>query len=124
MQVNSTIRTFTALYDFAIYGGSIGEINLKTPIPAKTILISATYVRIINFASAGAAVVSFGITGNNNCLINTANYGAFLANATVGAATDITRVSATGVTMTMTISTASITQGKFLINVIGACQDI
>lgn len=122
-QLNSRLRVFTGIYDFAIDGGAIGTINLKVPLQANSIIQGYSTKVLTAMTSGGAATVAFGVTSvaTNSIIAATAYNAVNYAINVVGAGTPLPTAAAvpsTGGSLTMTIAVAALTAGKVVINLV------
>lgn len=124
MKINSTIRSFSALYDFNVNGGAIGTINLGIFFKPNTKFQSWNFYIISNLASDSNSLFSFGLTGISATVMFEPNtYDGYEMGESVYAY-NVVSVPSTGSQLTMSISGADLTAGKILFNAIVFEMDI
>ena len=129
MKITGSIVNYTALYDFAVYGGAEGTINLGVFIPVNTVIWKGTIITVSTVVTdSGLSEISFGYTGAVDAFLPSTTYAQFVAGNVL--AVDFpnslpssagTVIIGTGVQITMTINMDYITSGKIAIALIG-CQ--
>lgn len=131
MILQRQLDTFTGYYNFAVYGGAIGIIDLSIPIPANTVYCEFSAICVTPFTSGGAATVAFGLLETDvNPIVSIPGY--FIVptlfsgyGGTSNAVLTGIRPGGTGATsqtknnhavsVSMTIAVAAITAGQFQI---------
>lgn len=115
MKINSTPRTFTALYDFAVSGGTVGTINLGSFFKPNTKFQNWNVFVLTGCTSGGSATVSFGLTGLTSVILLGATAIASLTtNDNITKTTAVINIPSTGSELTMSIAVADLTAGKIL----------
>lgn len=118
MQVNSTIRVATALYDFNVLGGAINTYNLGVYFPVGALPLRYWYWRYIPFAGGVGASVRLSLSNNTSNPFITTSIAGFniFGTALLGASTG-KLVADTGAYMQFEIFGNTLTAGKFLFSV-------
>lgn len=110
-------------YDFDTDGGAVGEIDLRgTPIPAGAVVLPGHVIMETDFTSGGSATVAIGSAKTDSTTIDadgflTATaYGSFFTNGyKVTVADDLTGTTDSDIIATITVATAALTAGKFVL---------
>lgn len=128
-QINSRLKVFTGLYDFAIDGGGIGTINLKVPIQGNSVIMSLVTKTLIAPLSGGAATLALGVSNVNTGGVMPAQ--AFnsvqfvLSTIAISAVpTGLNGVPSLGGSLQLTIAGAALTAGKILFTITVAEMDV
>lgn len=113
---NNGVMVQDFVYDFAVQGGAVGFIDLKSNVPNGAVILRVTYKVDTAFTSGGSATVALGDSNTNaRYLAATAyNNAAFTAGTVAAAAIGVplnVNAAAKG-EVGITVATAALTAGK------------
>lgn len=107
-------------YDFDVHGGAVGTVTVRgNPIPDNALITGGMIVTKTNPASSGSATIQLKAVGTDDVLASTA-YSALTTAARDDIVPDYTASTSILTTaevssLTMTIGTAALTAGKFVV---------
>lgn len=114
-QLNSTPRSFSNIYNFAVDGGAVSTINLGTFFKPNTKIQNYNIQVLTAFTSGGAATVSIGATGlATTTFFNGVAVATLALNYVATVTNTIIVVPSTGSQLTITIATAALTAGRLI----------
>jgi len=109
---------YIATYDFDLYGGAQGTIDLQTTIPAEAVVLAnLCFIKTTTaFTSGGSATIEIGLTGGDDDIDQSRAYTVAPYDSTSGIdyanpPVNILRLSTSSKNVTMTITTADLTAG-------------
>lgn len=115
MKINSTIRSFTAQYDFSVYGGEIGTINLGSFLKPNSIISNYYIYTKISAQSDGIAVIDFGLTGLYPDTFYDSTFDFYIVGSFYPNSENLCIIPSSGSEITMTIFDAPLTAGSIMI---------
>lgn len=116
------------LYDFAALGGAVGTITLTDEagdaavIPDNFVVTNAWYEQLTLVASGGTPTIDLGVTGNTDLFNDEADVAGPYATAAgiiTAVADELPAKMSADASVLLTVGTAALTAGKFLLHVQG-----